>query len=389
MAVTVQGVGQVDGGANRVEMLLKQFGGLVIVEFQRMFKLGSLHRTKQLAPGRKADVFPAVGKAARKYHRAGDNFLTDAGFLQSLLQGDRSIWADRECIAPIVIDNLEEKLTYFPDRLAYAQQLAGTLAEGADLNTMRVLARSARGYTTAPYTGAPTGEYITPADAGGTINTEFTAAQLVEAHAVARERMQNKSIPAEDRYSIIAPSTMRLLMGSAAGREHINKDYNPPNGSIAEGVVYKLHGFTLIESNNFPSLADPGDDSEANYTAVDYKIGQASASGEGNDYRVDMRDNVGVSGSATRAMCFQRTALGTVSSSDIGLETERKIELRGDVVVASYAMGPRRTPSGVRGRDRLQHEACGSVSQNQLSLFSLAGGWPQCRSPAFFDWPDT
>src|SRR5262245_52617787 len=98
MPVITQGPGVLNGGVDRVQLLLKQWGGEVIAEFDKSFMMRGKHRMKPLKPGRKADVFPALGRAATKYHQAGENLLVDAGFLQTIAQGERTIFADRECI---------------------------------------------------------------------------------------------------------------------------------------------------------------------------------------------------------------------------------------------------------------------------------------------------
>lgn len=332
----------------RVALLLKQWGGEVIAEFKKAFKLRPLHRVKTMPPGQKATLFPAHAGTSTKYHRAGDNLLTDAGFMQTIAQGDRTIWADREVVTALVLDEIEERLSYWPDRAAYAKEMAYTLAEKADQNVIFCLARAARGAESAAgnsYTGAvtDTGEYLSAADVGGTAGVAFTANNFVDLLALSRKKFAEKNVPEDQgRYCLIKPSMVYTLLNSSAFSATsgfwLNRDFgNDKAGSMQAGQVGMIHGFTLIESNNFPTFAK---------TTTDNKIGADSAGGEGNDYRVDMQHGTlaaaggtGTNGSRTQAFCFTPVSVGSVVSSDISIESERKMELRGDLIIGGYAMG--------------------------------------------------
>jgi hypothetical protein len=336
---TLTGPGQSNGTGDRTTLLLKQFGGEVIAEFEQAFKLRPLHLVKSLAPGRKADTFPVLGKALSAYHQVGNNILVDedsAGtdYLQNIKAAERLIYADREAVSPVFVDKLEEMLAHWDVRNQYAKQLAVALAKRADQNCIRSLAIAAR--QAATFTGAQVGAYVNGgkyalggvaggaavADAtiGGIEGTELTGTVFASTVAWARRYMNDNDVPLDDRYLLVSPSTVYLLLNGAAGRDFVHKDYLPAgNGGLVEGTVGKMHGFTVIETSNFPT---------DNYTATDNQPG-----GSGNSYVVDM------SSSATRAIAFHRSALGSVVASDIGIETEYKMEYRGNLVIASYVMG--------------------------------------------------
>jgi len=307
----------------RSALALKQFGGEVIAEFKEQFKTRALHRVKTVAAGAKAALFPALGGLSTKYHRAGDNILVDSSWLQTIAQGDKSIFLDRERLTAVVVDKVEEMIAYWDARQEYTKEMAHALAVEADKNVIRVLCRAARRRQAQSYTAAPQGEFYDVTGDGG---ADETASEIVDGFAYARRVLMEKNIPQDGAfYGLITPATMEKLINSTAGREAINADFNPPNGSIKEGFVGMLHGFQLIETNNFPT-----DD----YDGVDHKIDGSTAGSEGNEYQEDLSGT-----NAPVALAFWGGAVASAIGSEISLETERKIELRGDLLVAGYQMG--------------------------------------------------
>lgn len=317
--------GQVNGSGDDQALHLKLFAGEVLAEFDVATKVLGHTRVKNLAPGRKSEQFPAISTATGSYHTKGQNILEDGSYLQTIAQGERVIWADREYLAPIFIEKLDETLNHFNARQEYAHQLAQALARNADQNAIRVLMRAARGADADPYTSAPSGTYLNNAASAGAL----TFAEFYDSMVEAKYTMDAANVPMEERICLVKPAMMQTLMQQSGSNSflHLDKDFGGA-GDVASGVTYRLAGFPLIVCNNFPT---------DNFTGTSNRIDQVTGTPQGNDYRIDARDATG--GSHTEAICFQKQAIGTVKSADIGMETEYKLEYRGNVLVASYAMG--------------------------------------------------
>jgi hypothetical protein len=304
-------------GSAGYDLSLKEFAGEVLAEFQNKNVLMPLHRVKTMPAGASSIQFPALGAAAATYHTAGDNLLTDnddagtpAAYLQTLAQGEREIFADREAIAPIFLDKGQERISHWEDRSEYAQALGHALAKQADQMVMRTICKAAD--ASATYTGGPTG-YVPAAVA-------ITAASVLDYLLDTQEQFDLNDVPMEDRFCLLRPQEMRLLSTDSATRHYIDRDYESDNGSLKKTIVGEVAGFKLIKITHMPA-----DD----YAETHHRISASYA----NSYAFN------ASTLKLRSICFQRQAVGTAKAADIALESEYKIELRGDVLVAGYTMG--------------------------------------------------
>lgn len=312
---TIQSQGSNDGGADSHELNLMLFSGEVLSQFQSKNKLIGLTRSKNLAPGRKSEQFIVTGDTTGSYHTPGDDVADSSGSYDANppLQGQRVIAADREFVKPLVMDKLEQVIAHWDGRAEYAPIIGHALAKQADQNILRVIARAARNYEADPFTGAPQGTYTQLAGS--------TAANLVDGIIGAQRIMDEKDVPEEDRFCVLAPADFELLLQSGSTYEWLDTDVNPEgNGSIASGKVHRIAGFQLVKSNNIPS---------DNFTGTTNQLGATAK----NDYRVDL------SSSSTKALCFQRQVVGTVKSHDVMIEAEYQMRLRADLVIGSYSMG--------------------------------------------------
>lgn len=314
MAVTsVQHPGA--GGTTDFDLTLKIFSGEVMAEFDKRTVLMALHRVKDLAPGAESVQFPALGTLDTKYHVPGENILADGTYLENAAQGERLIFADREALCPIFQDKIEERIMHADMRKEYAHQAGQSLARNVDQMCFRTLARGARTAEdgAATYSGGPTGESI--------VNTLADGGAIVTALLQAEQKLDEKDVPLEDRFAVLEPVTYQKLINSDEGKEYINSDFQPVmvNGQLSHSRIDTIANFRLIKTTNMP---------HDNYTGTGNRLVAAS---KGNDYRTNTTNSL--------MFCFQRQAFGTAKAVGIRTEMEYKIEYRGTVLVASYAMG--------------------------------------------------
>ena len=310
MAVTTVQTGVT--GASDFDLALKAYAGEVLAEFENTNILLGLTRSKTMKPGAKSVQFPALGAIGTKYHTAGDDVLRDAGYLQSVNQGEREIFADRECLSPIFLDSVEERISHWGDRQEYAQKQGHGLAKKADQMVMRVLGLAAADAGGGNYTGSPSGYTDTSAAA------DPTAAEVLAFLLDLQEEMDNKEVPEEDRHALVTPKIMRLMATSTEMQPYIDHDFEQANGSLARTKVMRIADFKIHKITHMPT---------DNYTDTDNKL----AAGVGNSYVFNA--------TKLKIICFQREAMGTARAADLSLETEYQMAMRGDLLLAAMQMG--------------------------------------------------
>ena len=181
------------------------------------------------------------------------------------------------------------------------------------------------GYTSAPTVGLPAGSggavtaIITNERAGSSVTltntsgSEPSASQLLDGLYQAAQVLDEKNIPSEDRFCVIAPEQYYLLGRSST--DLFNRFYGNNTGNYNSVQIPEVAGFKVFRSNNLPK----------------FSTGTAAGTGENNTYYGDF--------TLLRALCFHKAAAGTVKLRDISVESEYKIERQGTLFVSKYAMG--------------------------------------------------
>ena len=129
----------------------------------------------------------------------------------------------------------------------------------------------------------------------------------------AAQALDEKNIPSEDRFCVIAPEQYYLLGRSST--DLFNRFYGNNTGNYNSVQIPEVAGFKVFRSNNLPK----------------FSTGTAAGTGENNTYYGDF--------TLLRALCFHKAAAGTVKLRDISVESEYKIERQGTLFVSKYAMG--------------------------------------------------
>jgi len=303
MAITMSRVGQVNASGDAKALFLKQFAGEVLTTFETSTVFKALHMVRTISSGRSAQ-FPVTGIATAKYHVAGENILTDAGYVNQIKHAERVINVDGFLTASTMIYDLDEAQNHYDVRSIYTSELGRALALKFDKTIAQVVVTAARTATT--ITGGNGGSVI---NGGATASTNGSV--LVAKIFDAAQLLDEKNVPAEDRVCVVRPAQYYLLVQSLAAVTN-----NNPVGSYVDGSVMRVAGITIIKSNNLPST---------NIASAETGVDTA------NTYHGDFTN--------TTAVVFQKAAVGTVKLLDLKLESERKIEYQGSLFVGRYAMG--------------------------------------------------
>lgn len=300
-ATTPSRLGQVNASGSNTALFLKKFAGEVLTTFETENVFKPLHTVRTISNGKSAQ-FPVTGVASAAYHVAGENIL-DSGnsYLSQIKANEKVINIDSMLTANTMIYELDEAMNHYDVRSIYTTELGRALAKKHDQTVAQVVALAAR--ASATITGGNGGSQLDKGASG-----LDTGSEIADAIYDAAELLDEKDVPSNDRYAVMAPTEYYLLVQHLAAVGNANAV-----GSYVEGEVVKVAGMRVIASNNVPSSNISAD------------------SGANNTYDGDF--------SNTKILVFQKGAVGTVKLLDLKLESERKIEFQGSLFVARYAMG--------------------------------------------------
>ena len=305
-------------GSDPFELFLKKFSGEVANAFEIATVMMPIVRVRTITQGKTAQ-FPATGRVANVYHIAGKDVLDNGnGELQILETGERTILVDRSNISPVFIDELEELINHWDIRGPVATEIALSLARNADekLQQMVIIgAASALGAVV----DQPGGTVLSGAVIPELANSDTDGSALAEGLRRAQVALNEKNVPQGDRFCVTSPNGASLL---AQQVDFLERDFgNGENGSPKEGMIGKMFGFSIRMSNQLPTTD----------RSMDATLLPGHATGVLNDYRVDATN--------TTAICFHRSAVGTVKLRDITMEMESSVQHQGTLILAKNAQG--------------------------------------------------
>jgi Phage capsid protein len=298
-------VGQQLGSGDTRALFLKVFSGEVLTTFNAKTVMKDRTRVRNIANG-KSSQFPAIGKTKAEYHTAGSEITGDI-----IEQDEKVITIDDLLIANTFIARIDEAMSQFDVRSEYSKQMGQALAQTYDRNLMSLLVKTARD------TGAG-GTGLGAVGQGNAVSAAIgatpTVDQIVAAAFAAAQDFDQKNIPEEDRFLLVAPGTYYSLVNSD---KLLNMFYNPGNnGSFAEGKTRTVAGFEIVKTNNL----------QLNHTSF-------------TSTYPDYASKYAIDASATVGVFVHPEALGTVKLLDLASEMEYDIRRQGTLMVSKMAVG--------------------------------------------------
>lgn len=311
LSTNVQNTGQINLIGSDLALFLKVFSGQILSTFEEWNIMEGLITHMTVGPGAKTYQFPAIGIAEAVYHQKGENLLDlSKNYLNNLEMGERTINIDRPLLSSVFVDDWDQMISHFETSSLYARELGKALAVKKDRQLMQLAILAARASATLSATQDGSGRL----DKSGLVLGDAamaTSPSVLRAHIL--EAMQNlveKDVPMEQLICVLRPAQFYPLMNEGF---FINADFNQANGSLANGTFDKAYGFRVVKSNHIPN------------TLVTAESGQL------NSYAGDFTATVG--------LCFHPATIGAVRRQGVSLETERKIEFQGTLMVAKMVEG--------------------------------------------------
>lgn len=302
--------GDVSTNDKRLALALKFFSGEVLTAFTRYTITDGKFTERQISQGKSAQ-FPVIGRTKAHYLKPGEN-LDDKR--ENIKQGERTIVIDGLLTADCLIADIEDFIRHFDVRAPYAQQLGEALAISKDASVLAEVAKEAVN-TTENVEGLGKGGVVTKQlSAGETVGiNEATGKMIYQLLLDVGAKMSDDYVSKEGRM-VFTNSQMFAALSTVL--DFLNRNYGA-NGTILEGKVMRLAGFTIYDT---PHLTRGGDDATN------------ALQGDGHVFPASYKDK-------SPLLICHPTAAGVLKLKDISIETGRRIEYQANQFVAKMAVG--------------------------------------------------
>jgi len=293
-------VGQINDTGSTTALFLTVWSGEVLAAFAEANIMMDKHVVRTISSGVTAQ-FPAVWKSEAELHVAGAEILGNL-----INHNEQLITIDGLMIAHAFIPVIDEAMNHYDYRSIYSTETGRALSVFTDRNLLQLVALTARSSAVhVPVDGTP----VLPSS-GGTILTNPSYATDGSALATgifdSAQAMDENDVPEDERYFICRPAQYNLMVQTT---DILNRDWGG-RGSYAEGVAPLVSGVQISKSNHVPNTVVANTPSAYDGTFTN-----------------------------TQAVCFHRSAVGTVKLIDLKSEMEYDIRRQGTLIVSKYAMG--------------------------------------------------
>lgn len=315
--------GQIQASGDDRALFLKLFAGEVLTTFERKVVTAGNYMEKRITSG-KSHQFPALSRATAKRFSVGDNILNDSnGYLSQIKGDERVINVDSPIISSVIISDFDEALNHFETRQEYVTKLSEELAHEHDTHILSVGIAAARTDLTFSHS-----DYVTDRTLEGTFTT---ADALYDGLMRASLTMDSNDVPSEGRVAYFRPAEYYLLMYKFVGSTFTpgaltNADFGSNASFATARLTMPIAGFEIRMTKNLPST-----DKSANSTDIAGTALNDVFASNGHGYNGDF--------SATKGLCLQKSAVGSVRLWDVNVQSEYRQEMQGDFTLARMAEG--------------------------------------------------
>jgi N4-gp56 family major capsid protein len=293
-------LGQINAAGDANALFLKVFSGEVLSAFERENQMLGMTSVRSITSGKSAQ-FPVTGTISSGYHTIGNEILGSA-----VSKNEKVINIDDMLLASAFLGEIDELKNHYDVRSVYSREMGQALAKTVDKNLLNLVVLASR--ASANITGGNAGLQITAATA------KSSASVLVSSIFDAIQSLDEKDVPSQGRYIVVAPDQYYQLCNLDS---LISRDFSANAGDRAKGTVVSIGGVPVIKSNT--AVASFTDQSAA------------STSGQNNTYIGDF--------STVAAVVFHSSAVGTVKLKDLVLESTYDPRRLGTLLTSRMALG--------------------------------------------------
>jgi hypothetical protein len=295
-------IGQVNNAGDAKALFLKVFAGEVLTAFAEANVTADKHLVRTITQGKSAQI-PILGKIGAEYHTPGAEITG-----LNVPANEQIITIDDLLISHAFIASIDEAMNHYDVRSPYSTEMGRALAYAYDKHILQLAVLAARGAS--PVNTEAGGGSV--ADAA--LLTDTTGEKLVAAIFAAAQKLDENSIPSDDRFFFLKPSAYYML---AQNTKLMNSLWGG-EGSFARAELPTIAGFKMVKTIHSPFGSN-------------IAAGSGVASGTGDKYAVNATNTVGVA--------MHKAAVGTVKLLDLAMESDYDIRRQGTLMVGKYAMG--------------------------------------------------
>ena len=348
MAITPSVGGMTDHSVTAARSLfLKVFSGEVMNAYERAIKVSPLLTNRTISSGRSAQ-FPTTGVASARYFQSGDDLFTDTNgdshaYLSTIKQSERVIHIDDLLTASCFIDQLDEAMSHYDYRSAFAKELGSALARHQDNYALYTL------FSACQNVGDVANEQ-TPGGGGGTVSdADFltSATSALDTIYDLAKTFDEKDMPAEDRFLVLPPVAYYNLIKagvlSIGTQATSDSRVIVSSGPRAADGPMNIGGFNIVVSN-VDGFISANDATDADFN-VDSKSAATIETAGMRNLAAAGAVPTGAAGVSPLAdvrlagVAFHKSAAGVVKLKDLTMESEYVIEKQGTLMVAKLAQG--------------------------------------------------
>ncbi|WP_444939069.1 hypothetical protein [Microbulbifer sp. JMSA002] len=315
---------QVNNAGDARALGLKLFSGEVLSAWHANNIALKLTRKRTIKSGKSAQ-FPLFGRGNASYHTPGK--LIEASKIPTV---ERTVTIDDVAISPVFISDIDEKILHFETRSEYSMECGSQLGELVDRNVFRMVTKAGlitdqTSMTNAGLTPIAGQEYTQPIQLSGA-SDHLDGTKIYAAIVKAVTEFRKKNIK-EKPVVVLPPDQYAALLTvpSVANAVWLNRDVGGA-GSVTEGIVPKVGGAPIYESNHVPSTNESSGISDPEPLA-DVAVG----SGNEAKYRGDYSNVVG--------LVFSRSAVATTELWGINTKVVAEPLRLGHTILATQALG--------------------------------------------------
>jgi hypothetical protein len=313
-AANVSRLGQKNAAGDVDAIFLEEFSGLVLERFDFTQLTDDRQTVRNIKSGKSAQ-FPLIWSTEAASHTPGVEIVG-----QDIKHNAKTISIEDLLYSDAFVDVLDDAMNHYEVKSSYAHQIGEALANARDRNSFRAV-----------FTGAAASHLIDQSgDNDGTAlqsaAMSTTAATLKAAVYDAAQTLDEKNVPANERYAALLPLAWYLMLEDG---EFIHRDF-AGQGSKATATMPFAADLQVLKSNNIPTANDT---SEATVPTV---------------LRDDFRECIGV--------VWHKSAIATVKLLDLRTEIGWDLRRQGTLLIGSYAIG----------QDFIRPEGCISLEDTDI-----------------------
>lgn len=297
MAITANGLSQVENLGDRKALNLKVYSGEVLFAFDKKNIGLDLVKVRTIKNGKSSQfvVTGSISDTAVATHTPGDDVSTTV-----MPSNERVILIEDLQYVSSFVDNYEEKMAHFEIRGELAKRAGESLATKIDKQVFTTVLLASQSVGIA---GHPDGFEINNDVISTGATAEIKGDAIIDTIFAAKAHLEANDITGDPIF-ITDPINYYNVVQSAKA---VNRDFNGgDNGSIAKGNVIEVAGIKIAMSNHF-----------------------------GKDSTVD----VGGTNKKLQGLLFTSECIGVVKLMDVSSEANYIPEKLGTLMTSTYALG--------------------------------------------------